>query len=274
MPPKKKPTKKISKSRAAFDLCHLEDLVIEDARVFAKVPLQAELADVLRRARYRFRVLRGGPRADHALLLNLTYWNVMAGGDVLASARIPADVVAHVAWHHLAHGALARAGKPSSDALFLGEAIASAYDLFLVGTLLRTSGGRRSSFLDSQVPRMAEVAQAAGLSARGFEELLGQVAGDPAHAFGALRSLLFETTDALFRAKDGEAAARILAEAEARPFGALLHHYELSNWVLYARAYGSSRVDARARAADRALREAYDPVAWLATHWVAPALEG
>lgn len=267
LPPKKKP----SKTSAAFDTVHLDDLVVEDARAFAKVPLQAELESVLRRARYRFRVLRDEGRADHALLLNLTYWSVDAGGDVLASKRIPGDVVAHVAWHHLAHRALAGAGKPSAEALFLGESVASAYDLFLVGTLLRGRG--RTSFLDSQVPRMAEVAQAAGATARDFERLLGEVAGDPSRAFGSLRALLFDTTCALHAAKDAEAAARVLREAAAHPLGALLHHYEMSNWVLYARAYASARADARARKVDRALRDAFDPVAWLATHWVAPALD-
>lgn len=265
--PKKTPTKK---TKSGFRTLLLDDLRIDDARAFAKVPLHAELADVLRRARYRFRVVPGG-RADHALLLNLTYWSVDAGGDVLASETIPADVVAHVAWHHLAHRALAGSGKPSADALFLGESIASAYDLFMVGALLRSSAARRSSFLDSQVPRLAEVAAASGLSAHGFEALLGQVAAAPEVAFEDLRALLFDTTRALFEAEDAVAALGVLEAAGDHPFGALLHHYELSNWVLYARAYASAKPDAKARKIDRALRDADDPVAWLAAQWVAPA---
>jgi hypothetical protein len=278
-------TTKAEKTRApSFRTLGIDDLRVEDARAFAAVPLHAELTAVLRRARYRFRVLpqakRGVPRGDHALLLNLTYWNADAGGDVLASTTIPADVVAHVAWHHLAHVALARpskkgetrsAAKPFADALFLGESIASAYDLFMVGALLRGSSARRSSFLESQVPRIAEVAQAAGVPARAFERMLGEVAAAPERAFGQLRTLLFDTTSALFHASSAGEAVAILAAAEARPFGALLHHYELSNWVLYARAYGDARPDKAARAVDLALRDADDPIAWLASEWVDPA---
>jgi hypothetical protein len=283
-------TTKTEKTKApSFRTLGIDDLRVEDARAFAAVPLHAELTAVLRKARYRFRVLpqakRGVPRGDHALLLNLTYWSVDAGGDVLASTTIPADVVAHVAWHHLAHVALARGrgkkpgraakpgtnAKPSADALFLGESIASAYDLFMVGALLRGSSARRSSFLESQVPRIAEVAHAAGVPARAFERMLGEIAAAPERAFGQLRALLFDTTSALFRASSADEAAAILAAAEARPFGALLHHYELSNWVLYARAYGDARPDKAARAVDRALRDADDPIAWLASEWVEPA---
>ncbi len=254
-----------------FRLLSLDELVIEDERAFRGVPLHAELADVLRRAKYRFRVVGEEGRADHALLLNLTYWSVDAGGDVLASPKIPADVVAHVAWHHLAHRALPQKGKkPSSDALFLGESIASAYDVYLVGTLLRHA--RRSSFLDSQVPRMADVAEAAGLDKRGFQQMLAELASAPEIAFGDLRTLLFETTDALFRAKDADEAARVLAAAGEHPFGPLLHHYELSNWVLYARAYADPRPDRAARALHAQLRDADEPVALLARTWVEPAL--
>lgn len=255
-----------------FRLASLDDLRIEDARALRTIPLLGELAEVLRRAKYRFRVLREEGRADHALLLNLTYWSPTAQGDVLATPRIPVDVVAHVAWHHLAARALPTAGnaKPTAASLFLGESIASAFDLWLVGHLLR--GDARSSFLESQVPRMADVAEAAGLPKRGFERMLGEIAADPERAFGDLRALLFDTTSRLHEAESAEAAAAVLAEAEEHRFGALLHHYELSNWVIYGRAYGTPRKDARARKIDAALRLAPDPVAWLTASWVLPAL--
>jgi hypothetical protein len=52
-----------------------------------------------------------------------------------------------------------------------------------------------------------------------------------------------------------------------------LHRYELSNWVLYARAYGRfDGVGSRAQAADAALRREKVPLDWLAANWIAPAL--
>jgi hypothetical protein len=43
------------------------------------------------------------------VFLNLTFWTPEEQGDVLSGERIDADVVMHVAWHHLARRALAGA---------------------------------------------------------------------------------------------------------------------------------------------------------------------
>src|SRR5258708_28234233 len=124
-------------ARARFTRRTVDELTIEDEASFRHVGLYADLKEVLRRAKYTFRVLPGGrhARADRALLLNLTYWSAEAGGDILAESRVPADVVAHVAWHHLAARALASAPRAplSVEALFLGESIASAFDVYLEG---------------------------------------------------------------------------------------------------------------------------------------------
>ncbi len=54
------------------------------------------------------RAVRG---AERSLLLNLTFWSADAGGDILAEAALDADVVTHVAWHHLAARALRDVGE-------------------------------------------------------------------------------------------------------------------------------------------------------------------
>jgi len=248
----------------AFDRLTIDALAIEDERSFRHVSLYADLKEVLRRDDYTFRVQRGDKvRGDRALLLNLTYWSPGEGGDILAQPSLPADVVTHVAWHHLAARALE--ASRAVDALFLGEAIASAFDLYLVGRLLGHSP--RSSFLATQVPAMAEAAHAAGLPARGFEALLHRAAQHPEQAFEELRSLLFDATSALYASSTPEQAAVALEAFDLRRFSPILHHYELSNWVLYARAYGDARVDRKARAIDRALRREAKPLAWLTEAW-------
>ena len=143
-----------SSPASAFSKRSVNELTIEDERSFRHVGLYADLKEVLFRAKYPFRVLPEGlaGRADRALLLNLTFWGAEAGGDVLESDTLPADVVAHAAWHHLAAKALPTiaGAAPSVDALFLGEAIASAFDVYLVGRLLghakssRTASGCRA----------------------------------------------------------------------------------------------------------------------------------
>jgi hypothetical protein len=252
----------------------LADLEIEDEASFRHVALYAELADVLRRGGYSFRVLpeRDAGRWDRALLLNLTFWGASEGGDVLVDETVPADVVAHVAWHRLASDALPAgpSGKPSADALFLGEAIASAFDLYLVGRLLGHSPD--SSFLATQVPAMADAALEAGLDEAAFDALLEDVAREPEAAFEDLRALLVDATSALFSCATAEDALVALDRLGGHRFAPLLHRYELSNWVLYARAYGDPAPDERARAVDGALRDAEDSVAWLEESWLRPAL--
>jgi hypothetical protein len=253
----------------------IDRLSIDDERSFRHVPLYAGLREVLARDRYVFRVLPAKSRGrwDRALLLNLTYWGGV-GGDVLESDRIPADVVTHAAWHHLAARALgfADGAAPSAEALFLGESIASAFDIYLVGRLLGRAPG--SSFLATQVSAMAEAARAAGLGERGFASLLRSAASDPEGAFANLRELLYDATLALLDCNGPGEGLAALARFDGHRFGALLHHYELSNWVLYARAYASKArgPGRRARAVDAKLRAAPDALAWLASAWVAPSL--
>ena len=251
----------------------LDELAVDDEDAFRAVALYADLKEVLLRARYPFRVLppSHAGRWDRALFLNLTYWGASEGGDVLTERRLSADVVAHVAWHHLAARAV---GSSSVDAMLLGESIASAFDVLLVGRLLGRSV--RSSFLDSQVPAMAEAARASGLSARRFEALLGEIAGDPEGAFADLRALLFTAARALHDCTSASEAQLVCARFDDHRFAALLHHYELSNWILFARAHAAAGagVDARAREVDRALREDGAPLEWLAKAWIAPALAG
>lgn len=282
-------------ARGALVTRTVDELSIQDERAFRHVPLYAALKDLLRRDGYRFQVLpRSSARWSHALLLNLTYWG--GGGDVIESERVPADVIAHAAWHHLAArivrehehersrprprlrprkrglreaSSSAPSAAPTAEALFFGESIASAFDAYLVGRLL--SSAPRCAFLATQVPAMAEVARDAGLSARRFEALLAAMARDPEASFESLRELLFDTSLALVAAPDASAAHAVLVHAEAHAFGALLHRYELSNWVLYARAYAdrdASNALAGARAVrtfDEALRRAESPLSWLSS---------
>ncbi len=253
----------------------IDALTIEDEKSFRHVALYADLKEILRKRAYHFRVLPVGltDRWDRALLLNLTFWDASTGGDVLAGERIDADVVTHVGWHHLAAAAFPTGGeRPSADALVLGEAIASAFDVFLVGRLLGHAS--KSSFLETQVPAMADAASAAGLSERAFESLLESIADDPDRAFEDLRALLFDATMALIACDGPERGLAALGEFDAHRFAPLLHRYELSTWVLFARAHARSPFvpDPRVTAVDRFMRNAAVSLDWLVSEWVTPAL--
>ena len=244
----------------------LDELRIDDEASFRHIALYDALKQALRRDGYRFRVAEGSSW-DQVLFLNLTFWDASDQGDVLVEPSLDADVVAHVAWHHLARAAL-RGAPPSAEALFLGESIASAFDLYLVGRLLGHAPD--AQMLETQVPAMAEVAARAGLDEDAFEALLGEIAADPDRAFEDLRELLFDASSALVRCASVTEAAEALAKLESRRFASLLHHYEISNWVLYARAYAppAGAVDPAVRAVDQALRAAPVALDWLERAWL------
>jgi hypothetical protein len=255
----------------------LDDLTVTDERSFAHVASYARLKRALCEAKYPFHIAEPGTSLswDRATFLNLTFWSAEEGADVLCESSIPADVVAHVAWHHLATVQLARhapeaSSTPCADALFFGEAIASAFDLYLVGRLLRNVPD--SDFIATQVAIMGEAAEQAGMGEPELEALLEAVTLDPERAFEDLRSLLFDVSRALLDCRSATAAHDVLEGFGAHRFSALLHHYQLSNWVLYARAYGADNapqqravheLDARLRAAPVALD-------WLTDHWLGP----
>lgn len=241
----------------------LDDLTIEDERSMSHVAVYAELRRWLRGAGVRFAVM-DGPRSDHALVLNLAFWRPGDLAEVLADDVITADQLAHNAWHALAAAKLGE-GARSVAGLLLAEATASAFDIYLVGRLLGHAPD--SDFLTSQVPAMADAALDAGLDEAGFESLLERASAEPEAAFEELRQLLFDTATALFAASDVSEAAEVLQSAEKHPFAALLHHYELSTWVLFARCYGRGDEQA-AIEVDRALRAADDSIAWLEENWL------
>jgi hypothetical protein len=252
---------------------HIDDLTIEDESAFLDVASYVALKETLRRDRYLFRLLPAeAARWDRALLLNLTFWGVEGGGDVLVDDVLAADIVTHAAWHHLAARALADSeGHQSAEALLLGEAIASAFDLFLVGRLL--ASGHASTFLETQVPAMAETALEAGLDDDAFDALLHSIAADPERAFEGLRALLFDVSIALLRCPDAQGGLLVLESFAKHPFAPLLHRYELSTWVLFARARASAseEPDEHVRAVDQALRRADVSLDWLEAKWLVPA---
>ncbi len=258
----------------------LDELNIDDERSFAHVALYGRLKQALLRSGHHFFIPQAKTQLswDRALFLNLTYWSGEASADVLCDRSIPADVIAHVAWHHLVGrelgrraAALAEPGSqvpPSAAALFFAESIASAFDLYLVGRLIPNAPD--SSFLATQVPLMAERAQEAGLSEAGFAALLEDVSAAPERAFEDMRALLLDTAGALLMCHGLAEAEAALGGFDGHRFAPLLHHFELSNWILYARAHAPapSRPDPVVQPLDALLRGVPVALDWLADNCI------
>jgi hypothetical protein len=118
---------------------------------------------------------------------------------------------------------------------------------------------------------MSECAQQAGQSEAAFAALMADVARDPERAFEDLRTLLFDAASALVGCAGHADAAAALDGFAGNRFGQLLHHYELSNWILYARAYAGhppGAADPVVADVDAALRQAPVSLDWLADNWI------
>lgn len=278
----------------ALRMVTLDELTIEDEGSVAHVELYGRLKQALRRSDHRFLVPDDRDRAcswDRVLFLNLTFWSgepslvgpgsddqghrddVSAAADVLCDAHITADELSHVAWHHVVGRALARelvgsTGPRSAEALFFCESIASAFDLYLVGRLLPNRPD--SDFVTTQVPLMAARAMDAGMSEARFAALLEAICREPERAFEDMRALLLDVSNELLGCVGPIEADRALSHFVGHRFEPLLHHFELSNWILYARAYGarSPGRDAVIGRLDATLRRAPDALAWLSDHFI------
>lgn len=246
----------------------LDQLELEDEAFFKRIGLFRDLKDRLIRDGYKVRVMpKGQGRWDHALLLNLAFWEARGGGDILVDEVLAADVICHIGWHHLAGAAMADGTEPlSGPALLLGEAIASAFDLYLIGRLL--GHAPESSFLETQVPAMADVAEGAGVDADAFEALLEQIRQDPEGCFEELRRLLFDVLTDLLAADTADQALQVLLRYDGQRFACLLHHFELANWLQHARAAPHNASADKARALDALLRQQKVSLDWMADQWL------
>jgi hypothetical protein len=252
----------------------LDELTIDDEASFRGVALYHRLKEALRASGHRFKVAAAGENAswDRALFLNLTYWSPSEEASVLVDEHVAPDVIAHTALHHIVGRELARvAAADSPAALLFTEAIASAFDLYLVGRLLSIAPD--SEFVTSQVPIMSEAAEQAGLDEAGFARLLEGVSAAPERAFEELRALLVDVGAALYACADAGAAHAALEGFAGHRFAPLLHHFQLSNWILYARAYArdAGQSDAGVRALDGELRASPESLAWIEARWLPPA---
>jgi hypothetical protein len=242
----------------------LDDLQLLDEQSFRHVGVYRALKRAIGNPEFAVLPVE---RADHALLLNLGFWRPGDLAEVLPDEFLTADQLAHNAWHIVAARKLGAAAH-STAGMLLAEAIASAFDVYLVGRVL--GHAPNSPFLTTQVPPMADAAQEAGLDQGGFEALLVRFSEEPEAAFESLRRLLFDTASGLVGAADVDAAAAVLERADEHELAPLLHHFAIQNWILFARTHadGAASGDA-ALEVDRALRAASSSIDWLEANWLA-----
>lgn len=248
----------------------IDELTIADEGAYAEFPLWTKLRKRLVEHEVdMYLVEADGPLTHWAdtALINHTVRLPKGATEILHDRVVPADALMHTAWHHAGVAAMGSLAS-TAEGLLLGESVASAFDAFVIGTLLGAESEQPSA-LDTQVPAMAEVAAAAGGSQEDFEALLHRMAEDPEGSFEELRELLFDVSIGLLYGGTVERAEEVLNGTRGHVFAPILHHYDLSIWVLYARAFGADMKEhASLRKIDAKLREVDKPLEWLVEHWL------
>ncbi|MEM1032896.1 MAG: hypothetical protein AAGN82_21300 [Myxococcota bacterium] len=242
------------------------DIEVIDVERYRHVAEAARLLAAARALDLRFAMVEaGGPGEDEARLINLAFWHPDGVAEVLDEPYLTLDQVAHNVWHVAAARAL---GEEATrvEGLLLAEAVASAFDVYLIGRLLGHEP--EAPLLETQVPAMSDAAGAAGRSDAEVAAMFEGFAAAPEESFGQLTQLLFATGRALVDAPDPDAAAEVLRHSRTQPLGCLLHHYELPTWVLFARAYGTEGHAPAAAALAENIERSSDPVTLLCDAWL------
>lgn len=256
----------------AFEVRHLGDLEIVDDELLQAVPHYDVLKAVVAASGVAFRVMpeEASARSDQALLLNVVFWDASLVDDVIERPAVGAYSLPHIAWHYLASRELRRAGSAalSVDAQILGEAIASAFDLFTLGHLLRAAPTH--ALTKALVDGVQGPALAAGRSLDVLRGLLAGVRDEPEAAFADLRELLFVATRALYDAETSSDAFEVLQQVDEHPLGCVFFRHRVADWLLQIRASKGAAEDPETQAFAAALGEQPAPIAWLLERWLRP----
>lgn len=164
-----------------------------------------------------------------ARLLNLSFWHPNHQTEYLDSKELTGDLLIHIACHQLIH---LRFGSQDTAYRILGEVLASASDLYLVGLFAQAVDQEETEFLAETIESFHFYYETYG-SLTALESVLEQCIEHPFETFTSLALYLNEFVQALlFPAAEME---RVLADLSKSPFYPLVHHYHLANWVVSLR---------------------------------------
>lgn len=210
----------------------LDALQLIDADIYtrAAIPLLEPAKTLLKRKNVQAAVLEG--QVGRARLVNLLAWDPSDHLEYLDNNSIEADQVLHFAMHQLAEHTW---GSARAVDLITAEALASAVDIYLLGKL--AEAGEEPGFLIDTLDSWGFFYEQYADEDR-LKQLLQNMIDDPFASFQRLTRFLIKATLPLLRLNDGTALSKHLAECEAEDFYPLLHHYNVTNWVLAVRARG------------------------------------
>jgi len=210
----------------------IEAIEIDDRDAYGKVALDGLLeaaSATLDRAGVRVVVTERG--RGTARLANLLCWQVQANLELADDAVLSGDQIIHFALHHLADQQM---GHEDPRALLFAETLASSADILLLGSLASLEPEP-----DFVVETMESFAYYYDLYA-GSEEVLARVltriVDDPFAMMRAVCLFLYAAAEPLLSASDLATTLSHLDRLVEDDLYPLVHHYNMTNWILAIRA--------------------------------------
>ena len=213
------------------EILALTDLTIYEAEPFRRAEIGLLDAALLVLKDHRFIHLPGKGLSKMVDLLN---WRAGARCEHIESRGIFADQAVHFAIHHVLEGVL---GGRQPQTVLLAECVASASDMYLLGKL--SEAGEETGFLSETIESYCSYYEMYAAEAEQLEHLLSAFLDDPFKTMAETAIFLFSFGTALLGPNWNRA---VLTEMTANPYYPLVHHYNLTNWILSIRAQFPGRL--------------------------------
>jgi hypothetical protein len=203
----------------------IDGIDILEREIYTKAEIDLLRLSLKMLANHRFAVIAEG--RGMARLLNLLCWDAASGTEFLDDQEMPADQAIHMAIHQVIERDL---GSTTPEHMLLAETIASASDLYLLGKLAKA--GEETAFVTETMESFSFYYETYAAKAEHLETLLQAVLTSPFMAMSQVADFLFETGLLLFQPLSN---AEALRACTAHAFYPLIHHYNITNWIMAIR---------------------------------------
>lgn len=163
-----------------------------------------------------------------ARLVNLLHWDASENLEYLDGEGVLADQIIHFAVHHVMN----RFNQcNTAKGMLFAECMASAADVYLVGKL--SQAGEETDFLQDTLESFSTYYEMYAVDETHLELMLSTILEQPFKAMMDLANYLFQFGSALLGAQPDLEKLIQLQEHFSYP---LVHHYNISNWILTIRS--------------------------------------
>ena len=208
----------------------LEDLEVYEAETYRKANIKLLDYAHLLLSQMQTKAILFADSKGIARIANLLLWEAGKGQEFIDGHGIYADQLIHSAIHQLLEHVL---GSKHPLNMLFAECLASASDIYLLGKL--SQAGQETDFLHDTLESYGSYYELYAHQDEDFVTTLNAIRRKPFETMIALADYLFEFCEPLLYPQTVRDSTLPLVMAERCHFYPLVHHYNISNWILTIR---------------------------------------